>query len=307
MPLLALAHVSLEVSGGLQPLCGEGGGDARVVLVQRGVVAVRRLAADKREPRAAAVAHGVEDLYAAYLARARDVGRAAGAHVDAGNLDYAHEAAELLLAAVFHPAQLLRGGQKRPDRQVGPDGAVGLELAAGYVLRRELDGEVERHAALAHVEADVLAAEEAVDGPGEDVLAAVALHPREPYRPVDRPFNGAARLQRLGQDVVYGLLRLAKRDYGQAVQAAGVRLLPAAARENRRAVEHDAIRPVFGLAGYDAGGEGAAFAVGVVEFFGHDITSMGCCAMTAALRLLYHIYASFTTAALRFGGIYIII
>ena len=256
-----LAQYALHGLGGLQALRGEGRGDRCVGRVQRGVVGVGRRAADQAQPGAAAVAHGVHRLYEPDFPRARAVRRAAGAQIHAWYLHYAHLAVQLLLAAV------VQGGERIPVRQeavhgdIAPDGAVGLELAARYVRRGELHGEVQRHIAPAHVEAHVLAVIEAVDRAGEDVLAGVRLHTREPQRPVHRPSNGFSNAERGGEYVHDSLVLLAHTYDLQAAHGPGVGVLPAASGEERGPVEHDGPGPALGLAGDDPGLEGAQLPV----------------------------------------------
>ena len=68
---------------------------------------------------------------------------------------------------------------REPDlqRQVGPDGLVGQALDARELLPAQLAGVVHGHTVGPHVEAHVVKAVLPVHKAGDDVLAAVVLHP----------------------------------------------------------------------------------------------------------------------------------
>ena len=231
------------------------------------VVEQGRLAAEQRQPCAAAVAHAVDYLQEPNLAAVRYVRRAAGAAVHALDLHYAHLARQLLLAAVVHRGELAGRGQKRAHRHVAPYRAVRLQLGAGEVLARELAREVYGYRLLAHVEAHVVIAEKPVHSAGEDVLAGVALHPRKAQRPVNPALHQRTRLQRRGREVHYVLALLAQSEQLHIREDALVGLLAAAAGEERAAVQLDRPGSVLLLAGRDSGREPAEMSVRVIQFF----------------------------------------
>lgn len=195
--------------------------------------------------------------------------RAAGAEVHALDLHEPHLPGEFLLAAEIESFQLLSSRQQGAHRHIAPHGAVGFELDRLDVLRRELAGKVERHGVLAHVEAHIVIAEQAVHCAGDYVLAGVRLHPRKAHVPVDGALNLCPRLERPGQDVGdVPVLRLRKARYAHPAQRAAVRFLASPAREKGRPLQpHVESVPALPT-GDDAGNKVRRMSVGIIKPFG---------------------------------------
>ena len=116
----------------------------------------RPLPAEDRQPHPALVILGGGDFNQPHLACGGGVGAAAGADVRPRDLHDPHLARDLLFASVGHPGQLLGGGAEHPDRNVLPDGPVGLQLGGPELLGREGDAGVHPDRLGADVKAHIL-------------------------------------------------------------------------------------------------------------------------------------------------------
>ena len=114
-----------------------------------------------------------------------------------------------------------------------------------------------------HHEADVVKAVFRVDEAGDDMLAAVVLHPAKTRRPVKRAGNGLIRDEGRGENVIDMLAVLLCIKDGNAVYRTRVTGLPAALGKEGRFVKLDEKASVILAAGEDAGFKVADVAVSV--------------------------------------------
>ena len=130
---------------------------------------------------------------------------------------------------------------------------------------------------------DVVETVEAMHGTGHQVFPGMVLHPLETLLPVEEAGHLCPRRDRpvaeVGDDAIVRNLYIAHTNgTGQRgltvllelLQGTGVRVLPAAFREEGRFVQDDRVEalPLFGgLAGDDGRGERFAGRIGVVKFF----------------------------------------
>jgi hypothetical protein len=126
------------------------------------------------------------DLDEADLARRREMRAAAGARIDAFDLDDADLAFVVLLAAVVHCLELIRRRQKGAHRHIGTNGCIGTALHVEGIFCREHAVEVDLDALLSHMEADVVVAEKLVHDARDDMLAGMCLHVVAAPGPVER-------------------------------------------------------------------------------------------------------------------------
>jgi hypothetical protein len=215
------------------------------------------------------VARGEE----ADLARAVGVRAAAGAEVEALDLDDAQLARARRVLAEREARGLLGRQSVDADGAVLPDDFVGaLDGALDALVRRVGQFDIYFRGVGRHAEAAGLRAEQLDESLRENVLPGVLLHVVEAARPID----AAAHLGPFGRGValydVEHALRLSvdALDDAGAAERAGVRRLPAAGRVEGRAVERDGRAAVVrARQGQDARVELGQVRVVVVEPFGH--------------------------------------
>ena len=194
------------------------------------------------------------------------MGAAAGADVEAGDLHDAHRPGQRPLGAVRHLGQLLRGRIPALDGQIGPHRAVGFDFDRSQVLRRDHAVKVNGDPIRAHVETGVMVTIPAVDNAGNDMLAAVLLHPQEAAGIVDDALHRRAHLQGAAAQVHHRFTPLPGIQHGHATKGSGIGGLSAALGVKGRGIQDHFEALVRFFAGKDGGREPGQVGIFVIEF-----------------------------------------
>ena len=267
-PLLLLRETA-DGGGDLAASGAQEIGYLRDAPLARAVVVERVHAAYEAHAHAAAVAHGIEYLYDTHLACAGEVGRTAGAAVDTLYLHDTHVPRQLQLAAVLHGGESGAVGEEGPHRDVRAHGLVRAALDVRELLCRQLAAEVYRHALLAHVEAHVVVAVEAVDYTGDDMLTGVVLHAPQTLFTVHAAAHGGAGDEGRGGAVPDDAVTLMRVRDAHGAYIARVRALSAALGEEGRAVKGGEKTVSPRLAGRHHRLKFKKMAVEIIKLFGH--------------------------------------
>ena len=208
--------------------------------------------------------HRAEQLHQADFPGGRHMGTAAGAAVKARNLHDPHRPGKLLLRPVGYLRQLFRTGIPAADGKVRPDRLVGLRLDFLQCLLRNHPVKIDGSHIRTHVKSGVMVTVPPVDNAGDDVLAAVLLHPPEPGLPVDGSLHRLSRFQGGGTVVRHRLPPLMGIQHPDAAKDAGVSCLSAPLGVEGGGIQGNDKRILFRLAGQNLRPEGFQMAVFVI-------------------------------------------